>query len=122
MVTTRHLHEYTAHALSSFLETTGLEPDDEFWLIDNDGGPEESLTAGFSRIRIITNPAPQGFAANVNRVMCRARDRGADLIFLNNDVIFTPGWLDPLRVDLPVVLSSVSSFQLPFRPPEKVVG
>lgn len=117
MVTTRHSQEYTAHALSSFFETTGLGPDDAFWLIDNDGTVERSLTAGFPRVRVITNPAPLGFAANVNQVMRHARAQGADLVFLNNDIIFTPGWLRPLCVDLPVVLSPVSNFQLPYRSP-----
>lgn len=117
MVTTGHSHEYTAHALTSFFETTGIGPGDEFWLIDNDGTLEHSLTGGLPRVEVITNPAPLGFAANVNQVMRRARGRGADLMFLNNDVIFTPGWLGPLRVDLPVVLSPVSNFQMPYRAP-----
>jgi GT2 family glycosyltransferase len=122
MVTTRHSHEYTAHALSSFFETTNLGPEDEFWLIDNDGSLERSLTAGLPRVQVVTNPAPQGFAANVNQVIRDARDRGADLVFLNNDVIFTPGWLSPLCVDLPVVLSPISNFQLPYRSPEWECG
>jgi GT2 family glycosyltransferase len=122
MVTTRHSHEYTAHALSSFFQTTGLGSDDQFLLIDNDSTLERSLTAGFPRVETVTNPSPQGFAANVNQVMRRARDRSADLIFLNNDLIFTSGWLAPLRVNLPVVLSPVSNFQMPYRSPDWECG
>jgi GT2 family glycosyltransferase len=115
MVTTRHSHAYTGHALESFFRTTPLGPDDRFVLIDNDGTYVPPPGPGWSRVTRIVNPTPLGFAANVNQVMRIARERGADLFFLNNDLIFTPGWLEPLRVRDAALLSPVSNFQFPYR-------
>jgi GT2 family glycosyltransferase len=114
MVTTRHSHAFTAYALESFFRTTPFGLTDLFVLIDNDGtypGP-----GGYGpAVTRLTNAAPLGFAANVNQVLRIARARRADLFFLNNDLIFPPGWLEPLLVGEPGLLSPVSNFQFPYR-------
>jgi GT2 family glycosyltransferase len=115
MVTTRHSDAYTGYALESFFGTTPLAPDDRFVLIDNDGTYVPPPGPRWARVTRIVNRAPLGFAANVNQVMRIARERGADLFFLNNDLIFTPGWLEPLRVREATLLSPVSNFQFPYR-------
>jgi hypothetical protein len=112
MVTTRHSHAYTEHALRSFFQTTPFGPDDRFFLIDNDGTYLPSCDN--ARITLLRNGQPVGFAANVNQVLRRAREQHADLFFLNNDLIFTAHWLDPLLIGLPVLLSPVSNAQQPF--------
>jgi GT2 family glycosyltransferase len=114
MVTTRHSHAYTGHALESFFRTTPLGADDRFVLVDNDGTYLPPPRPGWPRVTRIVNREPLGFAANVNQVMRMARERGADLFFLNNDLIFTPGWLEPLRVRDLGLLSPVSNFQFPY--------
>jgi GT2 family glycosyltransferase len=115
MVTTAPSRDYTALALRSFFAATPLGADDRFYLIDNDASADCNLLADFPHVMLIANSTPQGFAANVNQVMDRARPAGADLFFLNNDLVFSSGWLTPLLVNLPVVLSPVSNYQMPYR-------
>jgi GT2 family glycosyltransferase len=114
MVTTGPSHAYTPYALASFFQTTPFGADDRFVLIDNDGtyGPPP---AAWPQVTYLANPVPAGFAANVNQVLRLARSCGADLFFLNNDLIFPPGWLEPLQVREPALLSPVSNFQFPVR-------
>ena len=115
MVTTRHSHAYTAPALESFFRSTPFGFTDLFALIDNDGTyPRPPGGDGPSVIRL-TNAVPLGFAANVNQVLRIARARRADLFFLNNDLIFPPGWLEPLQGGPVGLLSPVSNFEFPAR-------
>jgi GT2 family glycosyltransferase len=109
MVTTRGSAAYTPHALHTFFGNTPLSPGDEFFLIDNDG-----QSAFDSRVNLIRNPAPLGFAANVNQIMRLANAKKADLFFLNNDIIFTPEWLPPLCASTPVpaIVSPLSNQQM----------
>jgi GT2 family glycosyltransferase len=112
MVTTRHSNTYTDHALRSLIANTKLGPDDQVVLIDNDGSypglPEEVR----DRIRLYVNPSPRGFAANLNQAMDIARVHEADLAFLNNDMIFSPGWFEPLQEPGPFVLSPLSNVEV----------
>jgi len=111
MVNTSRSSAYTLPALQSFFRHTPLGAEDRFFLIDNDG--DFALPSGFERVEIIRNAEPRGFAANVNQVILRARDAGADVIFPNNDVIFTRGWLDPLiRRDDAILLPLCNQFRL----------
>jgi hypothetical protein len=114
MVTTGPAHAYTPYALASFFETTPFGADDRFVLIDNDGSYRPPPD-GWPQVTYLANPVPAGFAANVNQVLRLARACGAGLFFLNNDLIFTPGWLEPLQVREPALLSPVSNFQFPVR-------
>jgi hypothetical protein len=94
MVTTAKSARYTGPALESFFRFTELGADDRFFLIDNDGGyaPPAEL-----KLDYIANSAPMSFAANVNQTIARALPANADVVFLNNDIIFSPDWLPPLK-------------------------
>jgi hypothetical protein len=94
MVTTSRSKEYTLPALDSFFRYTELSTRDRFFLIDNDG--TFSLPSSSLRVELLTPDKPQGFAANANTLLGNAIDAATDLIFLNNDIIFSPGWNIPL--------------------------
>jgi len=112
MVTTSASRHYTPVALRSLFAHTPLGDDDRVILIDNDGDfalPDEVPAA---RITVVRPDTPQGFARNGNLLLAEARGRGADLFFLNNDLVFTSGWLDPLVVDRRALLSPVSNAEV----------
>lgn len=94
MVTTSKSAAYTLPALDSFFRRTGMKPGDRFLLIDNDG--DFALPEGFPQVELIRPSRPRSFAANANDVIRRAGEAGADVAFLNNDIIFTPDWWPPL--------------------------
>ena len=96
MVTTSGSAAYTPHALRSFFAHTPLQADDRFFLIDNDNCCDAATTAGYPRCELVRNDAPRGFAENANWAWRHAVEAGADLYFLNNDIVLTPGWLEPL--------------------------
>jgi hypothetical protein len=103
MVTTSKSRRYTSFALDSFFRHTHLSAADRFLLIDNDG--DFDLPESYSRVELIRCERPRGFAANVNFVMKQAVHAQADIVFLNNDIIFAPGWLPPLcSVDKAILL------------------
>lgn len=105
MVSTRHSVEYTAVAIESFFRTTRLEGDDRFFLIDNDGSLDLTILGQVTLLR----ERERSFAQNVNRIMAEAEERGADLYFLNNDLVFTPHWIDPLLSVENTLLSPLSN-------------
>jgi len=112
MVTTEGSSAYTPHALHSFFGTTELMPTDKFYLIDNDGNFDSD---DFSeKLEVIRNETPKSFAQNVNQIMRLAAAARADLFFLNNDLIFTPGWNPPLLVQAPVIFSPVSNREIQY--------
>jgi GT2 family glycosyltransferase len=115
MVTTRRSHRYTPYALESFFLTTPLDPDDRFYLIDNDGLDDRGLQDRFPRARAVSPESPRGFAANVNHIMALAGEERADLFFLNNDLIFGEGWLSALMPDDPIILSPLCNQQVTYR-------
>ena len=98
MVTLRNSHTYTGYAIESFFKHTELYDDDEFLLIDNDGCELERLSI-YKKIKIIKNQIPLSFAENVNQAIDRAIRSKKNLIFLNNDIIFTKNWFKPLQLD-----------------------
>ncbi|MFN8389486.1 MAG: hypothetical protein U0136_04270 [Bdellovibrionota bacterium] len=114
MVSTRSSVEYTYHALSSFFRNTPLDSSDSFTLIDNDGSVTDDLLSGFPQCKRVTNNRPLSFAQNANSLIREALPRGADLYFLNNDVIFTEGWLQPLAVERPAILSPLCNREVQY--------
>ncbi len=90
MISTRNSRYYTDQAVETFLKSTKLSKDDEFYLIDNDG--ECDYNYG---VPVIVNQSPKSFAANVNDMIDKAN--GRDIFVLSNDVAFTPKWNEPLK-------------------------
>ncbi|MBT5231970.1 MAG: hypothetical protein HOM11_17025 [Methylococcales bacterium] len=86
--------EYTLAAIDSFYQHTPLENTDQLVLIDNDNSfPTDKNWPAFMRMN---NATPLSFASNVNQLLRMAAQNEADVVFLNNDMIFTPNWLKPL--------------------------
>lgn len=91
MITSKSSDYYTGLAIESFLKYTNLKSNDKFYLIDNDA----IKTHTHRPINIIVNEKPQSFAKNINDVISLAD--GNDVVILNNDIVFTPNWNDPLQ-------------------------
>jgi len=98
MVTVQRSNTYTNHALKSFFKNTELNENDEFFLIDNDGCELEQYSS-YKKIQIIKNKFPMSFARNANQSIDRALEKKKDLIFLNNDIIFTKDWVQPINLN-----------------------
>jgi GT2 family glycosyltransferase len=94
MISTKSSLFYTRRALSSFFRWTDITKANRFILIANDHEINEFCDD--PRLEVICNDAPKGFAANVNIALREALRTGADTVLLNNDIIFTDGWLSPL--------------------------
>ncbi len=114
MVTTRHSSRYTDCAISSLIAHTDLTDDDEVLVIDNDNNYPELPESCRQLVRLHLNPAPRSFAANLNHVIELAHGRRADVVFLNNDVVFPRGWFEPLRIRGPFLLSPISNAELQY--------
>lgn len=109
MVTTKDSLSYTYIALQSFFQHTTLGTSDVVVLIDNDGSFNPALLQHknvFGPIEYICNSQPKGFAENINGMIARCLSAGADLFFLNNDVVFSPGWLETLSATGPFTIST----------------
>jgi GT2 family glycosyltransferase len=96
MVSTAPSLHYTELALSSLLTHTSLIPDDTVILIDNDGSAADLAISRDPRITRIVPHQPRGFAANGNALIGEALRLRRDLVFLNNDLLFSPNWLESL--------------------------
>jgi len=114
MVTTRHSNAYTNYALLSFIEHTKLQGNDEVILIDNDSSYTGLPAECSDRVKLTINETPRSFAANLNQILDLARKSQASVIFLNNDLIFSHGWLEPLQAEGPFLLSPVSNAEVPY--------
>ena len=115
MVTTAGSARYTGHALRSFFQNTPLEAGDRVMLIDNDNSYQ--LSEFQERVDILKNPAPLGFAENANQAIDLALHYGADLYFLNNDIILPPRWLEPFLIPEPLILTPFSNRELQYETP-----
>ena len=98
MVTLRSSLDYTYSAIESFFKNTQLKEDDEFLLIDNDGCELKNFYNN-KKIKIIKNKYPLSFAGNANQSIDQALEKKKDLIFLNNDIIFTKDWFQPVNLN-----------------------
>ena len=96
MVTMKSSSDYTALAIKSFFECTVFEDGDEFLLINNDDGPA-NYSSIYKKIKVIQNKNSLSFAENVNIGIAVAKKDKKNLVFLNNDIIFTVNWFEPLK-------------------------
>jgi GT2 family glycosyltransferase len=95
-------HDGIAHTracLSSLRETLTFDTAVEVIVVDdcsNDGTREwvEALASEDARLKLLSNTANLGFLHSSNRGAAEAS--GDVLIFLNNDTIMLPAWLEPL--------------------------
>lgn len=104
---------YTPYALDSFFECTPLRDDDQLILIENDSSTVETARFG-SRVQVLRSERPQSFAENGNILIQQALKRSTDLVFMNNDLYFTPGWLEPILADSESILSPLSNRELQY--------
>ena len=96
MVTLKSSNVYTDYALKSFFKNTEIDNDDEFLLINNDKCDTKKFSS-YNKVEILENKQPSSFAQNVNRVINLAKKKGKDIVFLNNDIIFTKNWFYSLK-------------------------
>ena len=115
MVTTKASERYTEHALSSFFQYTPLTANDRFFLIDNDGTFPEVICRNYPRLTLARNKTPQSFARNVNNVIRESAKVGATVFFLNNDLIFSKGWLEPMLIKEPSIICPASNMNCPYQ-------
>lgn len=101
MVTVKSSSEYTLKALDSFHKHTKLTKDDEFILIDNDGDWSKNYNhkskLNINSVRV--NLEPKNTSQNINQLIEHSLAVNKNLIFLSNDVIFTPKWKERLIQD-----------------------
>jgi GT2 family glycosyltransferase len=115
MVNIKKSNLYTYHAIESFFAKTNFDSSlgDKFYLIDNDYSllrlPENSR----EKCIVIKNEEPKSFAQNVNSILTIALEEGANLVFLNNDIIFTHDWLPPLlKSDAAITLPCCNQYEV----------
>ena len=100
MITVESSSQYTKIALDSFFKNTDLELLDEFYLIDNDGYWSKHYgDYEFPKGCVIKNSTPKNTSENINQLIRLAIDSQHHLVFLNNDVIFTPNWFNRIKID-----------------------
>ena len=97
MVTLKSSNFYTSYALESFFKYTKINDDDEFLLIDNDNNETNKFSV-YKKINIVKNSTPLSFAENINQSIKLAKKNKKNLIFLNNDIIFTKNWFEPFEL------------------------
>jgi len=108
MPTIKRSNQYTSYALDSFFKNTILDDNDEFFLIDNDGCELDNYSS-HKKIKILKNTKPKNIAQNINQIIDKSIDRKKNLIFLNNDIIFTKNWLDSFQSNSKEVLIPVNN-------------
>jgi len=118
MITTQGSAKYTGPALRSLLSTTPLTKDDHIVLVDNDGHYRPDPMIDHAHIEIVINNEPKGFAANANQLVDRALSQKCDLYLLNNDLIFTPGWIDYVREPKGQIVSPLSNREVNYNLPD----
>ena len=114
MVTLKNSHLYTGYAIESFFQNTEIYDNDEFLLIDNDGCELDKFYV-YKKIKTIKNIFPLSFAENVNQAISKAIKNKKNLIFLNNDIIFTKNWIQPLQLDSKNISIPVNNQLFPYQ-------
>lgn len=113
-ITTSASHRYTPYCLRSFFRTTPLAPAERLFVIDNDGNYEPQPDEAGLPVELVRNEAPRSYAANGNFLIDLALREKGDLYFLNNDIILTEGWIEPLLATDDAVLSPLSNREVQY--------
>ncbi len=113
MITTAASGEYTPYALETFFTHTPLTSTDQFFLLDNDGDSDPSLSKEHP-VKLIRNRSPLGFAENMNLILREAYKCRADAVLLNNDLIFSDSWLGSASQPESTISSPLSSRELQY--------
>tara|TARA_Y100000590_G_C15533508_1_gene944095 strand:+ start:30 stop:902 length:873 start_codon:yes stop_codon:yes gene_type:complete len=114
MVTLKRSQIYTSHALESFFKNTEFNNDDRFLLIDNDNCQIDQFKI-YEKIEVIKNRYPLSFAKNVNQAVKIAIKENKNLIFLNNDIIFTKYWFKAIKSDSKNISIPVNNQIFPYQ-------
>lgn len=112
MISSADAVRYTRVALQSFFAHTPLNPGDRFVLIDNDSSLDPAELHPYEPwIDLVQHDELQSFAKNGNIAMSCALDKEADFYFFNNDLVFSPSWIEPLLIEAPVLLFPACNMQ-----------
>jgi len=115
MVTTKKSRDYTPHALQTFFQATSIRDVDKIILINNDDPDAAKLIpSNATKVELINNQSPQGFARNANEMIARSLESKSDLFFMNNDIIYADNWLTPLLGNDHAILSPVSNREVQY--------
>jgi len=109
----------TTDAVASVVDAANVSDlDVEILVVDNGTGVVvsavlASLPQRFPGVGVVVSPRNRGFALGNNIALPHAR--GATVVFLNNDTVVSPGWLEPLVEALkdPQVLGAQSLLAYP---------
>ena len=115
MVTTARSRDYTAPALRSFWRTTNVASDDRFLLFDNDASYELERSCRPEEVHLVKHSEPHSFAANVNLALREAHASNSDCVFLNNDIILAPDWLEAIAVPEPIITAPLCNREVQYR-------
>lgn len=115
LITTARSADYTATAIRSLLAHTPRPETAGIVLIDNDGVYTLPPDIPSAAVTVDRPAAPRSFAANANVLLAYAREAGADLVLLNNDLVFTPGWFEPFMSERRTLLAPMSNADVPHR-------
>jgi len=113
MVTLENSNFYTDYAIKSFFQNTEIDKDDEFLLINNDKCDVNKFSS-YNKVKILENEKPASFAQNVNKIINLAIKKGKDIVFLNNDIIFTKNWFHPLKQNTENISIPVNNQLFPY--------
>jgi len=100
MVTMKVSNDCTDLAVKSFLKHTTLKEKDKFVMIDNDGDWYHNWNNNqINSCDIIINESLQNTSKNINQLILLAKKNEQNLVFISNDVIFTPRWQERIVVN-----------------------
>lgn len=113
MIHTAPSTQYTEVALRTFFQNTLLKPEDRFLLVDNDNSV---LTAfeEYPRVELIHNPVPAGFSKNMNGILRCALEAQQEAVLLNNDLVFTERWFEPMQQNRLTIASPLTNREVQY--------